>query len=80
MFARRDRILRSLTSVRLLVFPRDGGAFDGLLVDADESCLRFADVHRRSESGSTPAPGELVIERARIAYSQIVPAEQPGTG
>lgn len=77
---RRDRILRSLIRDRLLVFARDGGCFDGLLLDADRRTLTFADVHNRGDGLSTPAPGELYIERDRIAYMQRVPAEQPTAG
>lgn len=80
MFRRRDRIVRSLVSTRMLVFPANGGAFDGLLVDVDHRTLRFADVHHRSDGISTPAPGELVIERDPRTYFQVVSAEQPVVG
>lgn len=77
---RRDRIIRSLIKTRLLVFARDGGVFDGLLLSADRRVLEFGDVHARNDGISTPAPGELYIERDRLAYMQRVPAEQPPVG
>lgn len=72
MFGQRDRIIRSLARRRVLVFPRDGGALDGLLLDADHGTLRLGDVHRRTDGVSVTVPGEVYIDRAHVAYLQIV--------
>lgn len=74
-----DHLMRGLVKDRLLVFLRDGGgAFDGLLISADDRTLCFADVHQRAiGETATAAPGELYIERDRVAYAQRLAVDNP---
>lgn len=72
-----DHLMRGLLHDRLLVFLRDG-AFDGLLITADDRTLCFADVHRRASDGTTTAaPGELYIDRTNVLYAQKIFRDQP---
>lgn len=73
-----DRVLAGLVKDRLLVFTVDGGALDGLLIDADDRTLVLADVHRRGADhvNTAAAPGELYLDRSRVLYVQRLAAER----
>jgi len=68
--ARTDRLLRGLLRERFVVTLRNGAAFDGLLIDADDKTARLADAFGIDGRNRVKVDGELFIPRAEIVYLQ----------
>lgn len=68
----RDRIIRKYVRDRMVVTPKDGVIFSGILLEADGKAFCFADINVIDQNGSRSAPGELWIDRANVAYMQRV--------
>jgi hypothetical protein len=49
-----------------------GNAIDGILWDDRGRLLVLRDANLHSEGGSAPLDGEVIIERDRIAFVQVV--------
>jgi hypothetical protein len=56
----------------MVVTPKDGVIFSGILLDACAKSFHFADINVIDSNGSRSAPGELWIDRANVAYMQRV--------
>ena len=68
--ARTDRLLRGLLRERFVVTLRNGAAFDGLLIDADDKTVRLADAFGIDGRNRVKVDGEMFIPRAEIVYMQ----------
>lgn len=72
MFGQRDRLLRQVARERFVVTQKSGPMFTALLMDVDHRSMRFADVSVLENGVERPAQGELFIDRANVAYMQLV--------
>lgn len=67
----RDRLVRSLERRRIVVTLLDDTAFEGVLYDADRSTFVLRNAAALHPDGSrTPADGEVLVPRDRLAYLQ----------
>lgn len=57
---------------RIMVNLANGSAIDGILWDDRGRLLVLRDANLHSEGGSAPLDGDVVIERDRIAFVQVV--------
>lgn len=59
---------------RVMVNLTDGSAIDGVLWDERGALvvLRDANLHTPGATGTTPLDGEVVIDRQRILFAQVV--------
>lgn len=73
---RHDRILRSLQRHRFVVTMLDEQAWDGLIMEVDDSTVVLRDavalIREGSEIKRVPADCEVLLPRPRIAYMQRV--------
>lgn len=75
---RPDRIVQALLRHRFIVTTIDDQAWDGVLMEADERSLVLRDALAivRKPDGAverTPADGEVLLPRNRVAYIQRTP-------
>lgn len=49
-----------------------GAAIDGILWDERPPLLVLRDANLHSEGGSAPLDGDVIVERDRIAFVQVV--------
>lgn len=67
----RDRLMRSRVRDRVVLTLKAGGAFSGVLFDADARSLVLRDAEVVSGSSQpVPVDGELLVARADVAYFQ----------
>lgn len=57
---------------RVMVNLTTGNAIDGIVWDERGPLLVLRDGNLHSEGGSAPLDGEIIIERERIAFVQVV--------
>jgi hypothetical protein len=57
---------------RVMVNLTTGSAIDGILWDDRGRLVVLRDANLHSEGGSAPLDGDVVIERDRIAFVQVV--------
>jgi hypothetical protein len=75
LLSRPDRLVRKAVRTRYLVTTITEEAFEGVLVDADDRTLVFANTVQLSTDGrETPIAGELWIPRATVKYLQTTEA------
>lgn len=63
---------RLAMSCRVMVNLTSGSAIDGILWDERGPLLVLRDANLHSEGGSAPLDGEVIVERDRIAFVQVV--------
>lgn len=63
---------RLAMSKRIMVNLLSGSAIDGVLWDDRGPLVVLKDAHLHSEGGTAPLDGEVVIDRARIDFVQVV--------
>lgn len=69
----RDRLVRQSVRERFVVTTHDEGSFSGLLMDADDTTVIFADVRLVTPDGKeAEAQGQLYVARLNIAYMQKI--------
>ena len=68
--ARTDRLLRGLLRERFVVTLRNGAAFDGLLMDADDKTIRLADASGIDGRNRVKVDGEMFLPRTEVVYMQ----------
>lgn len=59
-------------SRRVMVNLSAGNAIDGILWDDRGSLIVLRDANLHSDGGSAPLDGEVIVERDRIAFVQVV--------
>ena len=59
-------------SRRVMVNLTSGSAIDGILWDERAPLLVLRDANLHGEGGSAPLDGDVIIERDRIAFVQVV--------
>lgn len=68
---RPDKQLRARIRERFVVTLTSGDAFDGLLWEVDAKVIVLRDAAAVSDNGARlPVDGEVIAERARIAFMQ----------
>jgi hypothetical protein len=72
VFGQRDRLLRQVVKERFVVTQKTGAMFTALLLDVDNRSFHFADVSVLEQGVERPAQGQLFIDRANVAYMQMV--------
>lgn len=70
--ARRDRLVRALERRRFLITTDTEEAFDGVLVDWDDTFFVYDDVYSVTDRGRVHLDTSLWVPRARIKYMQAV--------
>lgn len=63
---------RLAISRRVLVNLTSGSAIDGILWDERGDLLVLRDANLHADGGSAPLDGEVIIERTRIDFVQVV--------
>lgn len=77
---RPDRVMRGLLRDRFIITMTDGQAWDGLLMEVDDRSVVIREAVALTTEGATvtrtPADGEVILPRGRVAYMQR-PVERP---
>lgn len=74
---RRDRIMRGYLRHRVIVTMKNDATWDGVVMDADDRTISLHDVSAVQSDGTRiSADGDVLLNRADIAYSQFVPVMQ----
>lgn len=63
---------RLAMSRRVLVNLTSGSAIDGILWDERGQFIVLRDANLHTDGGSAPLDGEVIIERIRIDFAQVV--------
>lgn len=75
----RGRVVSSYIHKRLYVTLVNGGAFTGLLVDADKDSYEFGDVQLVTDRSVAPVDGRLIVDRSRVEYLQYTQRTADGS-
>lgn len=68
----RDRIVKVYLRGRFVVTLKTGEAFEGILLDADNSMFVLGDATAHSVDGPAHVDGKVYLERANVAFMQMV--------
>jgi hypothetical protein len=56
---------------RVIVNLTDGSAMDGVIWDERGELIVLRDAQLHVDGGSTPLDGEVIVDRARVAFVQV---------